>query len=155
MRYSLCGSSNCPWEPIDPGTDVLWLGSWNLFHSPLTALLEEIESLLSCHSSQESILGCILCIGIYRLLYALEILFITAFSSDTESQKSYSVCPPPIPSSLPQEQSKSLHTGPAAYECSFPEASVSTTFQGLDVHFSSQGSELQMESRQLLMCPLT
>lgn len=45
--------------------------------------------------------------------------------------------------------------GPAAYECSFPEASASAAFQGLDLHFPSQGSESQIESRWLLMHPLT
>jgi len=63
--------------------------------------------------------------------------------------------PRPSPPSLPQEQNKSLDTGPAAYECNFSEASISKACQGLDLDFPRQGSEPQTEARWLLKHPLT
>lgn len=130
MTYSLSGSSRCPWEPVDQVTDIKVGILESLPQSSRSSSGRHFKP-LPCHLSQESILGCILCTGMYSLLYALEILFIIVFSSHTESHKTYSVCPLPVPPSPPQEQSKSFHTDPAAAEGTFPEASIDITVQDI------------------------
>lgn len=155
--HTLCGSSNCLWDPLNQGTDVK-LESWNLFHSPLTAHLEEISSL----SHRFTLWFCpkkefrmhLLCLNAMIVICFWNLFYYCLFHSYWVTEELFCLAVPISPS-LTQEQSKLLYMGPAAYECSYPEASVSTAFQGLDPHFPSQGSESQTESRWLLMHPLT